>query len=193
MAIRHWIRSGNYTNKHTGIYQNTKGGYSESTKFNLGKRVDVDHQLRFVFEDSRLHELAGLGCLWTNINPPIVNGAIGTVLLEYAEQDVQLFTCQIIAIDGRTHEYSLVNVVSLVECLDYHRSVISRSFDDGSPQGFSELRFKSDECMSKHNLARLAEYEPYILVSERLYEALSKLKYKGLHFEFDSDSDSYRF
>jgi hypothetical protein len=122
-----------------------------------------------------------------------VNGSIADVLQHYAEKDIQLFKANIVAKDGITLDYSLVNVTSLVNCFDHERSIVSRVFDDGTPQGIKKLRFKDDACMGGHEVARLTEYNPYILVSEKLYQALSTLKYKGLHFELDSDSDPYRF
>jgi hypothetical protein len=127
------------------------------------------------------------------MDPPLVNGEITEALLQHAEKDVQLFKTHIVAKDGETQDYYLVNVTALVPCFDHERSIISRVFDDGTPQGIKKLRLKNDACMNGHELARLAEYNPYILVSETLYQALSKLKYKGLHFELDSDSDPYRF
>jgi hypothetical protein len=192
MTIRIWER-GNYPNRHTGIYQDTTDDPYEDVKFYEGQRVDLNHEIKCVFAKSLLSELAKLGCLWTNINPPLVNGVIGEVLLDLAEKDIQLFRAHIVAKDGDTRDYYLVNATSLVHCFDYEKSSISRFFDDGTPQGIKKLRLKNETCMNGHELARLAEYNPYILLSEKLHGALSKLKFKGLHFELDSDSDPYRF
>jgi hypothetical protein len=193
MTIRIWSRSGKYPNKHTGIYQNATGDFSESIKLSIGERVDLEHKLQFVFDESLLDQLATLGCLWTNINPPLVNGVIGEVLLEHAGSDIQLFRADIIAKDGETRDYYLVNIACSVHCLDYEKSIIDSFWDNGEPRGISKLRFKNDECMDGHAIARLTEYTSTILVSEIIHQALSKLKFKGLHFELDSDGDGYRF
>jgi hypothetical protein len=193
MTIRIWTRAGNYPNKHTGIYQDATADPYEDVKFFQGQRVDLDHEIKFLFKTSLLRDLAKLGCLWTNINPPLVNGIIGELLSQHASSDVQLLRAHIFANDGETLDYYLVNIMSLVHCLDYEKSIIDSFWDDGRPRGISKLRFKSDACMNGHAIARLEEYHTTQLVSEDLYQALSKLKYKGLHFELDSDGDGYRF
>jgi hypothetical protein len=193
MTIRIWKAGWKYPNKHTGIYQNATGDYSESVRFFSGERVDLNHEIKFVFEDSMLQQLAALGCLWTNINPPLVNGVIGEVLSQHAGSDVQLFRAHLVAKDGESRDYYLVNITSLVHCLDFEKSVIDSFWESGRPRGISKLRFKNDACMEGHGLARLEEYHTMKLVSENLYQALSKLKYKGLHFELDSDGDGRRF
>jgi hypothetical protein len=181
-----------YPNKHVGIYQDATNDSYEDLKFYRGQPITLDHEIRFVFDESPLHRLARLGCLWTNINPPLVNKEIGDVLVRHAEGDVQLFEADVIAMDGRSNEFSLVNITSLVHCLDYERSVITSFFSDGTPEGISKLRLKASGCMDRHEIARLEAYCPIKLVSEKLYQALSKLKYPGLHFELDSDGDGKR-
>jgi hypothetical protein len=181
-----------YPNRHVGIYQDATDDSYEDLKFYRGHPIKLDHEIRFIFDESPLHRLTKLGCLWTNINPPLVNREIGDVLIRHAEGDVQLLKAHIIAMDGRTDEFSLLNITSLVHCLDYERSVITSFFSDGMPEGIRKLRFKPDSCMNGHNLARLEAYCPIKLVSENLYQALSKLKYSGLHFELDSNGDGKR-
>ena len=181
-----------YPNKHVGIYKRATDDSYESVKFFEGQPVTLDHEIRFIFDESPLHRLTRLGCLWTNINPPLVNREIGDVLLRHVEGDIQLLNAHIIAMDGRTDEFSLLNITSLVHCLDYERSVITSFFKDGSPEGISKLRLKTDGCMNGHEIARLEAYCPIKLVSEKLHQALSELKYPGLHFELDSDGDGKR-
>jgi hypothetical protein len=182
-----------YPNRHVGIYKRATDDSYESVKFFEGKPVNLDHEIVFLFDQSPLDRLAKLGCLWTNINPPLVHEEIGRALLKHAKDDVQLLRASIWAKDGYSEQYCLVNVTNLVHCFDYEKSIISRYFDDGSIQGIGKLRLKNDLCMSGHQLARLAEYNPYILISESLYQHLSQLLYTGLYFELDSYGDPYRF
>jgi hypothetical protein len=190
MAIRIWSSPlTGYPKKHFGVYRHATDDRYESLKFYEGEPVDLDHEITFLFEESLLDQLAKLGCLWTNISPPLVNGVIGEVLLAHAAKDVQLFRANVIAKDGVTRDYYLVNFTSLVHCLDFEKSVISGYFDDGSPRWIDRLRFKNEACMNGHDLARLSEDRGYILVSEKLYQALSTLKFKGLQFNLDSDID----
>jgi hypothetical protein len=193
MTIRIWRAGWRYPNKHVGTYLYSSEDINENVKFFQGQRIELNHEVRFAFEDSHLTQLDKLGCLWTNSNVPLVNGAIGEVILQHAEKDMQLFRAHAIARDGESWDYYLVNITCLVHCLDYERSIIDRFWENGEPRGISKLRFKSDACMNGHALARLKEEITTKLVSEELYQALSKLKYKGLHFELDSDGDGYRF
>jgi hypothetical protein len=192
MVIRLW-RRGNYPNKHTGIYQDATDDPYEDVKFFQGERIELDHELKFIFAESRLAQLDKLGCLWTNINPPLVNWVIGEVILQHAEKDVQLFRTHIIGRDGETQDYYLVNVAALVHCIDYEKSVIREFWPDGQARGIWKLRFKSDECMEGRAIARLQKYHQPILVSEELYQAFKELNYKGWHFELDRDGDNRGF
>src|SRR5918994_720227 len=99
MSIRLWTR-GRYPNKHTGTYSEAVGDDWEYVKFFQGQCFEVDHELRFTFEESRLDQLAKLGCLWTNLDPPLVNGEIREALLQHAEKDVQLFRTHLVGRDG---------------------------------------------------------------------------------------------
>jgi hypothetical protein len=189
MAIRIWQTPGSYPKKHFGVYQRATDDRYESLKFYEGEPVDIDHEITFVFEDSLQDQLAKLGCLWTNINPPLVNGVIGEALLQHATKDVQLFRANVIAKDGVTREFYLVNITSLASCLDFEKSVISGYFDDGSPRWIDKLRFKNEACMNGHDLARLSEDRGYKLVSEKLHQALSKLKFRGINFKLDNETD----
>src|SRR5215207_3992203 len=193
MTVRVWMPSGKYPNKHVGIYFKATTARYEKLKFIEGQPIELDHEIKFTFDESRLDQLGKLGCLWTNINPPLVNGIIGDVLSELAGTEVQLFRAYVAAKDGETRDYYLVNVTRSVHCLDYEKSIIDSFWDDGRSRSITKLRFKDDGCLQDCSIARLKEYLPTILVSEGIYRALSKLKYKGLYFEFDSDSDGRRF
>jgi hypothetical protein len=191
MTVRIWDIPSRYPNKHMGVYQDPNPGGYEDLRFSDGIRLENEPKLVFDFHESKLDRLRPLGCLWTDMGIPLVNSDIALVLHMIAPADHQLLKAVALTADGPTTEFSFLNVTCLCQCLDYEKSTLY-FWEDGGVRGVKHLRFKADSCMGSHHLARLAPYKGYILVSETLFEALRKLKYKRLHFEFDYEGDDFR-
>jgi hypothetical protein len=190
MTLRIWEIPSYYPNKHMGVYQDPDPGY-EDLRFREGRKLENEPVMIFDFCESPPEKLARLGCIWTNIGTPLINQEIQRVLMDIAPDDFQTIGAKIITSTGTTTDYSFLNVSNVCECIDLQASTFYY-FDDGAISGAKLLRLKSDASLGSKNLTRLAELTGYIIISQKLYEALSKLKFKGLQFKLDSDGDRFR-
>ncbi|MEQ1521156.1 MAG: DUF1629 domain-containing protein [Aestuariivirga sp.] len=191
MTVRLWEIPSLYPNKHMGVFRDPNPTGNDDLRFKEGRILKNEPEIVFEFKNSTLDKLRQLGCLWTSLSIPLVNETIAGVLAEYAPGDFQLIPTRSHIGSAVTTEFSFINITHLCDCLDSKVSKLNH-FDTGEVSGVKHLRFKDDTCMEEYNLGRLGILKGYILVSETLYRALSKLKFKGLRFAFDRDGDDFR-
>lgn len=172
------------------MYRDTEPG-AEYLRFKKGLVLNNEPEMAFEFPESPLDKLRRLGCLWTTLLTPLINREIALALVSVAPDNVQLLKAVALTADGKCDEFSFLNIVGVCPCMDLEKSKLY-FFDDGEISGVQKLRFKADGCMGRSQLARLEHSKSYIIVSELVVAALSRLKFKGLHFELDRDGDGFR-
>ncbi|RYG56304.1 hypothetical protein EON80_29525 [bacterium] len=101
------------------------------------------------------------------------------LLAKHAKHDLQLFPVKVAFNDGVTTEFTLFNIVTLVDAIDLENS----QYEDSAlgVRNYRILRLK-DDGMNGAALARPSAFKPLILVSGDLKEAFEKHKVKGARF-----------
>jgi Immunity protein family (Imm11) len=117
----------------------------------------------------------------------VVSKSVANVVDAVADSEVQLIP---VTIGGDTDEWFILNILSVVECIDYQRSQIPSYYPDdfedasraGKPRGI--LRLVIDpERVGDHQIFRVKDWRVAVVVSEKIRAALDQSWAIGLRFE----------
>jgi len=181
MAVYMWEIPESYPHKLIGEYDREHS--PDRFLFLYGKplaRSEVSTTPIIKFEVSK-NKLTPYDCLPTNTSSPIVNNRLAALLLEHAENDIQLFDVKIECTDGELEGYKLVNITHMMKGMDYEQSIyktIDLPDDESMIALISKLVLRPD-CMGTYQLMREEESEN-LLVSQRLYDVFKREKVTGV-------------
>ncbi len=171
-----WRTPGNYPNRLMGMYQRRVS--RDSYAFRHGKPAkETGERVDFVFE-CRLADLKGLGCVCNSTLIPLVSPRLADFLMREVGEDIQLIKARVIAKDGETDRYKLLNITRLVSCFDKDKSKMLY-LPEGHMYGFEYLVHKPG-CMGSSHLARDAGYLGHIIVSDELAAKMRALNMPGI-------------
>lgn len=126
-----------------------------------------------------LSEIKKYSCLPNSSMVPLVDGRLAAFLTKHASNDVQLIKARVVAEDGETDEFSILNAINKVTCIDHSKSEYSLVAGTKQIMSFRRLEYL-DGCLGEHALARDSEYLSHILVSNKLGDALIAAGFAGI-------------
>lgn len=154
--------------------------------FRRGVRVPEDVGTPVLRFNASCERLLQYDCLPNNAMVPLLRGDLATLLLERAPADVQLVKAEVLALDGQSDAFFLLNVTAMVTGIDKSQSTLT--YLPGTKQilSFKRLAYL-DDCLGEHELARDAEYTAHLLVSEGLVASLRARRVTGVEFCLPSE------
>ena len=118
---------------------------------------------------------------------PVVSERAAAVLREIAGADVELIPLEV---EGRPEPYFIGNAIHAIDCVDEQRSEGIRRWgpEDGRPERIGDYKpfdkLRVDPARTEgHNIFRVKRCLVYLIVSERLKEALERANLTGLYFK----------
>lgn len=112
---------------------------------------------------------------------PLISERVAQILTRVCRNDVELLTASVCAAGGKLSGFSLVNVLPRVASVDHGGSHFVLIPGTKQIMKFNRLRLKS-EAMGTHHLAREAEFNSFILVSETLKQVFDSERVTGHAF-----------
>jgi hypothetical protein len=165
----------------------------------IGSADYIDYlQLKHLPEDYRAMDfvkfeqpLAKVLCyddLYTTIGAPLISPRLREAIEKAAPGEVQFLPATIVAKDGRTEEYTVVNALHPVHAIDREASIPKLRTDGVTVGGWYELVHRPDG-MGDTGIGRDPDYIVVLLVSERVKTELDKggFKFRGLGLRLPSD------
>jgi hypothetical protein len=138
--------------------------------------------------EGRLEELGKVDNLYNNTGFPLVNDRLRTFLTERVPEDLQFLPTRVLAADGETVAFMLLNALHFVQAIDHDNTVFEFMTDGKTPLGFKKLTHLPDR-MGDRGLAREAEYKGHLLVADWLAEELMAHKFTGFALKRATDMD----
>ena len=126
-----------------------------------------------------------------NMGSPIINGRFYKLLLDFCPDDFQVFPVKIRCINPKIpyfemDDYMLVNITHEAGTLDHEKS--KATWDENMKKYRFERRILVEgNSLEGHHLARLREFHPIILMSQKLALHLKKHKIKGIQYDMDDE------
>jgi hypothetical protein len=140
--------------------------------FTYAERLDIKPPFRL----SQEIEGEPLDFTLSDFDLPVLRREFAEKLQELAPNDIQRFP---VLIDGTHDQYDIINVLSLVRCLDHQRSELTYSSEeDSEPDEVGEvemvvrLRIHQDQVGS-HHVFRIREWQVPLIVSEAVKTILT--------------------
>ncbi len=123
---------------------------------------------------------------FTNSDMPVVTSRVAEILATVAATDIQRIPVQV---EGREEPYEIINVTSLIDCIDAHRSEIQwfeagndiRPDLAGEPEWVQKLVIDPGR-VGGHHILRPKGWDLALIVSEPIKNALEKAKVSGIRF-----------
>jgi len=171
----------------------------DSREFTYGNRMDLGPPLKcslwneYAIVDVKpplkltlSREGSPLDFTYADEGAPVVTRAIAQLLSELADNDIQRIS---VKVDGMKEEHEIINVISLVDCLDAKRSEI-QWFEEGNDvrpdlAGTPEMVRKiivDPTRISNHQMFRIKDWNIALIVSETVKNALEEAKVTGVLF-----------
>ena len=157
------------------------------------KKDPNDYDLIF-YTDQLPEKWLKYDCLPNNMggHPPVVNNRVLNLLKKLCPENFQDFPITIRngnpkLPDFENNDYSLLNVINLVDAIDKQESVIVYS------SGVTDIRKMAlkDDCLGSVHIARVDIYKPVIIVSTELVSLFKREKVKGIRFLKDWEAYPY--
>lgn len=172
-----WRIPDDYPQNLIGEYQ--KESSPDRFMFRKGEVLPSNVCVAVVKINAVLSKISKYASLPNSAMVPIIDRRLADLLTKYAQRDIQLFRVRVIAKDGDSDEFSILNVTNKVTCIDHKKS--EYSLVPGSQQIMSFRRLEHlDGCLLSHSLARDSEYLSHLLVSDELGNAIIAAGFKGL-------------
>lgn len=159
-------------------------------KTKLRRGIELNH----IIDNMRVEILDGIeptDCVmfWSETSILVFSKEAVCVLNNILDESVE-----IIPLDCDDREYFILNVLSIIDAIDYTKSNF-RKLDTGLVVGFDKYSFLEDEVKDKHIFKVLLNNKVYtteIFVSETLKNIVEEHKLKGFKFieVWDSEKDS---
>lgn len=178
-----------------------KGIELDGREFTYGRSIDTGPPLKMgTWKDERIIETqsplrlslyrkrtgAPLDFTFTGENVPVVTSRVANILTTHAKADIQRIP---VHVEGQKESYEIINVTSLIDCIDTQRSEIRWFEKDndirpdlaGEPEWVRKLVIDPHR-VGQHHMLRLKGWELPIIVSEPVKEMLENAKVSGIWF-----------
>lgn len=159
-----------------GIPRDTSGREVNVWDFLRGEELRINNLQIPIDEEGE-----ELDITWAPFDIPIVSQKCGEIIRSVAPQSVQLIPASL----PNARQVLVVNILSIVDCLDYERSSLSVYPSDyyrkdlvGKPQAVLRLMIRPDKTQGMH-LFRVANYKTALVASDRLLGALAEARCTG--------------
>lgn len=115
--------------------------------------------------------------------PKLVSNDLRRVLEEIAPSEVEFFEASITYNDQKIEGFSVINVLSKVDCVDLEKSEYKlMNFDPGNPDYMFYYTVLRDDFPNEMNVALCNEQARQIIVGEKIKNACIEADLKGLVF-----------
>jgi hypothetical protein len=149
--------------------------------YTTGKAVDQIAPLKI----SLRRPGEGLDITYADFHMPVVTQAVADVFTVEANNDIQLIP---ITVEGRQEAYFILNVISVLDCIDPEASEIQwwkptdgRPDKVGKPRMIVELHIDTTRVHGEQ-IFRIANWKIVVIVSERIKALLEAMQVKGVKF-----------
>lgn len=172
--------------------------FSEENKY---EKAALENATPFVGDEMLLFTVDKLDSYLTSydllptIGPPLVSARWKEMVGQVAPGDCEFIPAKIIADNGEINDqFYAMNILHAVACLDRDRSEVRpliRSMPDG-PLKIISLSLNT-AALAGHQLVRMAEAKPFIIVSEAIVEAYKSQQLKGAQFVKEGNQQQPEF
>jgi len=179
MSIYIWGFDESYPEKAIAEYDREQS--PDRFQFKRGEAIS-EPQPPLVFEiETPLSVFQRFDHLDNNARLPLISPKLQMLFNGYCPDDVQYLDTIIHYKGGMTTDYKAVNITHDVTAVDRQQSVYT-TFDDDDDDDISsfERLVLLPNCLKNHQLARMQEYHPKLLVSEKLAGLFARHKIKGI-------------
>lgn len=188
---------------HLGYLMEHANHRFDDREFRYGIRIDSGSPLRCKLWNEekvvavtppltlyRSYEGVPLDFTYTDSCMPIATKRVAEILAAIAGDDIQRFPIQVDQLDEK---YEIINVISVVDCLDVQRSDTTW-FEEGNdirpdlagkPWSVFPLFVDSDR-VSNRNIFRIRDYTEPVIVSEAIMQAFEQAEVSGVRFNLVS-------
>jgi len=173
-----WDSLRNYPNKWIGMYNDDM---PDRFIFFNGKLITEKLPRPIIDFECSKERIEKFGAIRTTTGSPIVRKDVLAICADLFEGQIQTFDVELRTENGILTNYKLINILNLVEGVDSTESIFSYLDKEKQLIHFNYLVLK-ENCLGNLNIARLREFEPHILVSEKVKERFHKHKIKGARF-----------
>jgi hypothetical protein len=182
-----------------GLYD-AAGTHLDSRDFTYGRPMNVGPPLQVsLWNDekiiaivpplrvSRRRDGYPLDFTYADGDMPVVTTSVGNILASFAEADIQRFPVQIDQIRG---DFEIINVVSLVDCIDVKRSEIQwfaegndvRPDLAGTPEMITKLIIDPNRVSNECHVFRVEGWDIAVIVSDLVKNAIEDAGVSGIRF-----------
>lgn len=123
------------------------------------------------------------GWMWAEIMTPVVTTAVAELLWSVAPRDFQRVP---VRIGARTDAFEIVNITSVVDCIDLSRAKVreATSYAPGEQRRFITVEplALDERRLAGANLFRVMHYLPCIGATSLIHDAMIKAGVRGVHF-----------
>jgi hypothetical protein len=120
-------------------------------------------------------------------NVPVISKRFGDVVESVSPKDIQRIP---VVVEGYNEgEFEILNVITTLDCIDYHKSDLLIDVDDGGNRyikirGVNKLRVDSRKIPDNVDIFRISNRLSQVIVSDKIKEALKKANLiKGITFK----------
>ncbi|PWU06493.1 MAG: hypothetical protein C5B43_01730 [Verrucomicrobia bacterium] len=179
MKVYLWDAPRNYPNKWIGIYNRELS--PNRFMFFDGKFIKEKLSKSIIDFECSKEELEKFGSIDTTTGSPIVREGVLEICFDLFKDQIQSFEVELRTKNGILTNYKLINILNLVEGVNFEESICKYLRDKKTLYGYEYLVLK-ENCLGNLNIARLKETSSHILVSEKVKERFEKHKIKGARF-----------
>jgi hypothetical protein len=157
-------------------------GSADYIRYLKGEVLPLDfHAFDCVKFDQKMEKLLKYDLLDSSASAPIVSPRLRKAIEALASDVVQFLPAKLVASDGETEEYKVMNPVCRVKAVDWNNSKPRFMTDEKTIIGFYWLDYLPDDQIEPFTIALDDSTElGYIIVSDTMKAALDWGKFKGL-------------
>lgn len=152
-------------------------------KWNEDTLIDIKPPLRLMWS----RDGKPLDFTYTDSVMPVVTKKVAEILAKFAEKDIQRFP---VKVDRMEEEHEIVNVTSLIDCIDTKKSDIEwwkegnnvRPDLAGQPHSISNLTIDPSR-VGDHHVFRLKGWTLSLIVSQKVKNAFEQAGVTGVLFK----------
>jgi hypothetical protein len=164
-------------------------GTADYLDYHEARKLPDDYQaMDFVKFDQPLAKLLRYDYLHGSLSAPLVSARLRNAVEKAAPGEAQFLPATIVAKDGQSEDYTVVNALRQVHAIDWKTSFPTYFSDEKTIAGWHQLNHLPDG-MGDVGIGRDADYLSVILVSERVKTELDRggFKFRGLGLRLASD------
>lgn len=159
---------------------------TDTAELRMGAPAPEDFGIGRIFFDVRLKKLGPYDILPMTGGPLLLGRRLKEFMSQSAGNDLEFLPAKVIAKDGESSDYFLMNVLNKIPCVDKEKSKREPKLTmiySVVPGGLVLV----DDCMQGHQIVRDASLHSLILVSDELAEKLRQADFKGLELKAPED------